>query len=55
MTPGQFTHGYALLIGVGASAYPPCSLPATVQDMQSLAACLLDPALWSSYPERKSR
>ena len=48
--PDQFTHGYALLIGVGASAYPPCSLPVTVQDMQALAACLLNPAL-CAYPD----
>ena len=48
--PDQFTHGYALLIGVGASAYPRWSLPVTVQDMQALAACLLDPAL-CAYPD----
>lgn len=41
----QFTHGHALLIGVGAAAYARWSLPVTVQDMQALAACLLAPEL----------
>src|SRR5262245_37247640 len=39
-----FTHGYALLIGVGASAYPAWSLPVTVKDAQALRAVLVDPA-----------
>ncbi|MCX7683507.1 MAG: caspase family protein [Anaerolineae bacterium] len=40
-----FSHGYALLIGVGASAYAPWSLPVTVQDVQALRAVLTDPRL----------
>jgi len=28
----QFTHGYALLIGVGTTANPRWSLPVTVED-----------------------
>jgi hypothetical protein len=47
---GNFSHGYALLIGVGASAYPKWSLPATVKDMQALRAILTDPAL-CGYPD----
>jgi uncharacterized caspase-like protein len=42
---GAFSHGYALLIGVGESAYPKWSLPVTVKDMQALRAILTDPAL----------
>ena len=45
-----FPHGYALLIGVGASAYPKWSLPVTVKDMQALQAVLTDPAL-CGYPD----
>ncbi len=30
----KFTHGYALLIGVGESAYSKLSLPVTVKDTQ---------------------
>jgi hypothetical protein len=44
-----FSHGYALLIGVGESAYPKWSLPVTVKDMQALRAILTDPAL-CGYP-----
>ncbi len=33
-----FAHGYALLIGVGESAYPKWSLPVTVKNMQALSA-----------------
>ena len=40
-----FPHGYALLIGVGKSAYPAWSLPVTVRDMQALSAVLTDPEL----------
>ncbi len=47
--PITFAHGYALLIGVGASAYPRWSLPVTVKDMQALRAVLTDPAL-CGYP-----
>ena len=32
-----FSHGYALLIGVGRCAYDPWSLPVTVRDMQALS------------------
>ncbi len=47
---GTFSHGYALLIGVGESAYPKWSLPVTVKDMQALRAILTDPAL-CGYPD----
>jgi len=43
--PGTFSHGYALLIGVGECAYPSLSLPVTVKDMQALRSVLIDPAL----------
>ncbi len=46
----EFSHGYALLIGVGESAYPRWSLPVTVKDMQALRAILTDPAL-CGYPD----
>ena len=49
MMTDPFTHGYALLIGVGRCAYAPWSLPVTVRDMQALRAVLADPAL-CSYP-----
>jgi uncharacterized caspase-like protein len=42
---GPFTHGYALLIGVGESAYPPLSLPVTVRDTQTIRAALIEPEL----------
>ena len=45
-----FSHGYALLIGVGESAYPKWSLPVTVKDMQALRAVLTDPSL-CGYPD----
>ncbi len=44
-----FSHGYALLIGVGACAYVPWSLPVTVQDARALTALLTDPNL-CGYP-----
>jgi uncharacterized caspase-like protein len=44
-----FTHGYALLIGVGACAHTPWSLPVTVNDAQALQALLVDPHL-CAYP-----
>jgi len=44
-----FTHGYALLIGVGECAYPKWSLPVTVKDVQALRAILTDPNL-CAYP-----
>ncbi|BDA76454.1 hypothetical protein CAL7716_106200 (plasmid) [Calothrix sp. PCC 7716] len=40
-----FPHGYALLIGVGESAYPKWSLPTTVKDIQALHSILTDPNL----------
>ena len=46
----QFPHGYALLIGVGQSAYPKLSLPVTVQDVQAIRALLIDPEL-CGYPD----
>lgn len=45
-----FSHGYALLIGVGECAYPRWSLPVTVKDMQVLRAVLTDPTL-CGYPD----
>ncbi|NET17127.1 MAG: caspase family protein, partial [Okeania sp. SIO1H6] len=41
----EFSHGYALLIGVGESAYPRLSLPVTVKDTQAIYAALIDPEL----------
>ncbi|HLO51378.1 MAG TPA: caspase family protein [Kamptonema sp.] len=38
-----FTHGYALLIGIGESAYPKWSLPITVKDVQALQSILTNP------------
>jgi uncharacterized caspase-like protein len=47
-----FSHGYALLIGVGATAYPKWSLPVTVKDVQAIHAILTDPAL-CAYPNNE--
>lgn len=47
--PGTFSHGYALLIGVGECANPNWSLPVTVKDMQALRSVLIDPAM-CGYP-----
>jgi Caspase domain len=44
MTP-TFLHGYALLVGVGTTAYSPWSLPVTVMDLQAVRKVLTDPAL----------
>ena len=44
-----FTHGYALLIGVGNTADPRYSLPVTVKDAQALKAVLTD-ANFCAYP-----
>ena len=44
-----FEHGYALLIGIGESAYPKWSLPVTVKDAQALHSILIDPN-FCSYP-----
>jgi len=40
-----FPHGYALLVGVGDSAYAKWSLPVTVKDVQALRSILVDPDL----------
>ncbi|KST68054.1 caspase family protein [Mastigocoleus testarum] len=48
----QFTHGYALLIGVGESAYSNLSLPVTVKDTQAIYAALIDPEL-CAYPDNE--
>ncbi|MBW4658914.1 MAG: caspase family protein [Drouetiella hepatica Uher 2000/2452] len=44
-----FTHGYALLIGVGTTANSRWSLPVTTKDAQALKAVLTDPNL-CAYP-----
>ncbi|WP_420760444.1 caspase family protein [Nostoc sp. CALU 546] len=41
----HFTHGYALLIGVGRTAESRYSLPVTVKDVQALKTVLTDPNL----------
>jgi uncharacterized caspase-like protein len=41
----KFIHGYALLIGVGESAYSKLSLPVTVKDTQAIYAALINPEL----------
>src|SRR4051812_6891969 len=46
-----FDHGYALLVGVGQSAYVPWSLPVAVKDAQALRATLTDPTR-CAYPDR---
>jgi hypothetical protein len=38
----QFTHGYALLIGVGTSTVPEFSLPVTVNDVKALHSILIN-------------
>ncbi|MBN1262558.1 MAG: caspase family protein [Anaerolineae bacterium] len=45
-----FSHGYALLIGVGNTAHVPWSLPVTVRDVQALRQLLVDPDL-CGYPD----
>ena len=47
---GQITHGYALLIGVGESAYPEWSLEATVRDAKAIRSILTDADL-CGYPD----
>src|SRR5438045_1003809 len=44
-----FPHGYALLVGVGTTAYSPWSLPVAVKDVQAVCNVLTDPAL-CGYP-----
>ena len=48
----RFNKGYALLIGVGESAYKLLSLPVTVKDTQAIYAALIDPDL-CAYPDDK--
>ncbi|NES21754.1 MAG: hypothetical protein F6K41_23225 [Symploca sp. SIO3E6] len=43
--PNTLSHNYALLIGVGESAYPQWSLPVTVKDTLALKSLLTDPNL----------
>ena len=40
-----FPHGYALLVGVGATAYSPWSLPVTVKDVQAVRRVLTNSEL----------
>ncbi|MFH7024791.1 MAG: hypothetical protein ACHBN1_05170 [Heteroscytonema crispum UTEX LB 1556] len=47
----KFINGYALLIGVGESAYRDLSLPVTVKDTQAIYAALIDPEL-CAYPDK---
>jgi hypothetical protein len=49
-----FTHGYALLIGVGNTADPRYSLPVTVKDAQALKDVLTD-ANFCAYPNSPDR
>lgn len=48
----SFSHGYALLIGVGACDYSNWSLPVTVKDAQALKQILTDASL-CAYPDDK--
>lgn len=48
----KFNNGYALLVGVGESAYSKLSLPVTVKDTQAIYAALIDPEL-CAYPDDK--
>ncbi|MGL4554066.1 MAG: caspase family protein, partial [Gemmataceae bacterium] len=45
-----FSHGHALLIGVGTTQYSPWSLPVTVKDVKAVRAVLADPTL-CGYPD----
>ena len=45
----KFEHGYALIVGVGQSAYSAWSLPVTVKDAKVLVSVLTDPSL-CAYP-----
>jgi hypothetical protein len=49
-----FSQGYALLVGVGQSAYTPWSLPVTVKDARAIRAILTDPNL-CAYPDDRIR
>jgi hypothetical protein len=48
--PSIFTHGYALLVGVGETAYPKWSLPVTVKDVRAIRSILTNPNL-CAYPD----
>lgn len=50
----KFSHGYALLIGVGQSVYSQWSLPVTVKDIQALRTVLIDPD-HCAYPNNSDR
>jgi uncharacterized caspase-like protein len=52
--PETFAHGYALLIGVGQSAWADWSLPVTVKDVEALNTVLVNPDL-CGYPEPNIR
>src|SRR5262249_33409221 len=45
-----FPHGYALLVGVGTTAYSPWSLPVTVKDVKAIRVVLINPIL-CGYPD----
>jgi len=49
----KFNHGYALLIGVGESAYSKLSLPVTVKDTQAIYAALIDPELCTYIDDKE--
>jgi hypothetical protein len=49
--PGTFSHGYALLIGVGKCTNPNWSLPVTVKDMKALRSVLVDPDMCGYYDD----
>jgi DNA-binding transcriptional ArsR family regulator len=48
----HFTHGYALLIGVGHYAHSPLSVPATANDAEQLAGLLREQQAAAYLPER---
>lgn len=47
--PQKFLHGYALLVGVGATSYVSWSLPVTVKDVKAIHSVLTDPNI-CGYP-----
>lgn len=49
----EFTHGYALLIGVNTSSYPAWSLPVAANDVHALQRVLIDPSI-CAYPNNDS-
>lgn len=49
----EFTHGYALLIGVSDSSYPAWSLPVAARDVQALQRVLVNPNV-CAYPNNDS-